>query len=72
MEPLDRDFAIKYRLSDSLDEMRELEEALLTVILKNVPAERRLRGLSLKERLAGLSEEETVKLRELLDRKQGR
>ncbi len=40
--------------------------------LRGLPPEERLRGLSLEDRLAGLSEEDAARLRELLERKQGR
>jgi hypothetical protein len=40
--------------------------------LRGLPPEERMRGLSLEERLAGLTEEQAARLRELLDRKEGR
>jgi hypothetical protein len=69
---------MQYRYSENL---KELEEDLLTAVLEEVPAERRLRGLppedrlrglTPEDRLAGLSEAEAAELRELLERKQGR
>ena len=51
--------------------MEELEEVLLTKVLETVPAERRLRGLTPEERLAGLSEEGAARVRELIERRQG-
>jgi len=59
-------FAVQHGLNDNL---AEVEEELLTKVLEAVPAERRLRGLSLEDRLAGLSEEEAARLRELLEQK---
>ena len=41
-------------------------------VRRMLPPEERVRGLSLEERLAGLSTEEAARLRELLDRKEGR
>ena len=49
-------FAMQHGLSDSLQEMREVEEDLLTKILAVVPAERRLRGFSPEELAAALSD----------------
>ena len=56
-------------LSENLE---QFDEDLLTKMLEELPVERRLRGLSPGERLAGLSNEDAARLRELLDRKQGR
>lgn len=77
MKPLGNDAAIRFRLSDSLQELQELEEGLMTIVLEAVPAERLLRGLSPEvrvrglppeERLAGLSEEDVARVRELIER----
>ena len=65
-------FAMRYKLSDDPEEMRALEEELLTAILDRVPAERRLRGLPPSEIVDALSEEDAVRFRELLDRKLNR
>ena len=73
----EEDFAVQQALSENL---KQFEDDLVTKMLEELPAERRLRGLSAQELLralppeefvAGLSEEEAAKLRELLDRKQG-
>ena len=63
------------------ENLAELADELFTKMLEEAPAEQRLRGLSPEERLRGLSPEElaaalsdekAARLRELLDRKQGR
>ena len=65
-------FAMQHGLSDDIQEMQEVGEELLTKILEWVPPERRLRGLSPEELVAGLTDEQAARLRELLDRQQGR
>jgi hypothetical protein len=74
----EEDLAMQQALSENL---QELEDELLTRILEGVPVERRLRGLSVKELLralspeefvAGLSDLELARLRELIERRQGR
>jgi hypothetical protein len=74
-------FAMQHGLTDDTQEMQEVAEELLTKILEWVPAERRMRGFSPEERVrglppeelaAGLTGEQAARLREILDRKQGR
>jgi hypothetical protein len=61
--------------------MGELEEELQTAVLEAIPVERRLRGLSPEEVLrrftpeqvaGGLSDEQAARLRDLLERRQGK
>jgi hypothetical protein len=61
--------------------MGELEEELQTAVLETIPVERRLRGLSPEEVLrrftpeqvaGGLSDEQAARLRDLLERRQGK
>jgi ribosome-binding protein aMBF1 (putative translation factor) len=47
----------------------ERDDALQNAVLEAIPAEKRLRGLSPEELAESLSEEQAVRLRELLDRK---
>ncbi len=74
----DEDAAIQQALSKHL---AELADDLFAALLEHAPVEQRLRGLSPEKRLRGLSPEElaaalndeqAARLRELLDRKQGR
>jgi hypothetical protein len=74
----DETFAMKHRYSKDL---KKLHEELLTELLEATPTEQRLRGippeerlsgLSLEEFAAGLSKEQAVRLRQLLEPKQGR
>ena len=71
----EEDFAMQQALLETLE---QFDEELVTRMLEELPAERRLcglppeerlRGLPLEERLAGLSDEDVARLRELLDRK---
>ncbi len=74
----EEDSAMQQTLSENLDKFGEelfakmIKEASVEQRLDGLPAEERVRGLSLEERLAGLSDEQVARLRELLDRKQGR
>ncbi len=74
----EEDLAMQQALSENL---AELADELFTKMIEEAPAERRLRGLSPEELLrvmspeqlvAALSDEQAARLRELLDRKQGR
>ena len=65
-------FAVQHGLSDDLQEMEALEEELLTKILDGAPTNGEAGGgLSPEQRLAGISDEDAARLRELLDRKEG-
>ena len=63
------------------ERMGDFEEELQTAVLAKIPVEKRLRGLSPEEVLRGftpeqfagvLSDEQAVRLRELLERRQGK
>ena len=75
---LGEDFAMQHKDSEYLG---VLEEELQTAFLEGLPVEKRLQGLSPDEVLrrftpeelaAGLSEDQVGRLRELLERRQGR
>lgn len=74
----EKGFTMQHAQSENLE---HLEEELLAKIMEWAPVEQRLRGLPAEERVRGLSPEElsaalseqdAARLRELLDRKQGR
>ena len=74
----DKDFTMQHAQTE---DMEEIENDLLSKIMEWAPVEKRLCGLSAAEILrvlpeeefvAGLTEEQTARLRELLDRKLGR
>ena len=62
----EEDFAMQQVLMETLE---QFDEELVSPDVEELPAERRLRGLPLEERLAGLNDEDVARLRELLDRK---
>ena len=67
---LGEDFAMQHAYSEDI---AKVEEELLSKILEQTPAERRVQGLSIEERLAGLSDEDAAaRLQEYLDRKRDR
>jgi hypothetical protein len=53
----------------STENMKEVEEDLLTAILEDLPPERRVRGLSPEELAGALNAEDAARLRELLEKK---
>ncbi len=74
----EEDFAMQQAVSENL---KQFDEELFAKMVEEASVEQRLRGLSSQEVLrvlppekfvAGLSEEEAARLRELLERKQGR
>jgi hypothetical protein len=75
---LGEEFAMQHADTET---MGELEEELQTAVLEAIPVERRLRGLSPEEVLrrftpeqvaGGLSDEQAARLRDLLERRQGK
>jgi len=75
---LGEDFAMQHKDSEYMGELEgELQTAVLDLIpvekrLQGIPPEERFRGLSPEELAAGLSEEQAQRLRELLERRQGK
>ena len=58
---------MEHVVSDDLQAMRAIKEDIITVLLERVPPERKLRGLTPRDRIAGMSDEEKKQLRELLE-----
>jgi hypothetical protein len=63
---LGEDFAMQHTDTERLG---DLEEELQAAVLAAIPLEKRLQGLSLEERTAGLSEEQLAELQEMLNKR---
>jgi hypothetical protein len=72
-----REFAMQHADTEYLDEVEDELQAILAGMpvetrLRGVPPEERLRGLTPEELAEGLNAEQAARLRELLERRQGK
>ncbi len=52
------------------DDPRAIKEDIISAILDRLPPERRLLGMTPRDRIAGMNEEEKKQLRDLLEQEQ--